>query len=84
VTRLVDLCRQAGATAYLSGPSAKSYLDVNAFSEAGIQLEWMDYSGYPQYEQVFPPFAHEVSILDLLFNVGPKFRHFLKSFSRTS
>ena len=30
----------------------------------------MDYSGYPQYEQLYPPFVHEVSIVDLLFNTG--------------
>jgi hypothetical protein len=31
----------------------------------------MDYSGYPEYEQVFPPFDHHVSVLDLLFSCGP-------------
>ena len=70
--RLVELCSQLGVNGYLSGPSAKAYLDEQLFQDKGIQLEWMDYSGYPEYEQLYcPPFVHEVSILDLLFNVGP-------------
>ena len=31
----------------------------------------MNYSGYPEYEQRFPPFEHRVTILDLIFNEGP-------------
>jgi hypothetical protein len=78
VERLVGICRQAGASAYLSGPAAKDYLDETLFSNAGIALEWMDYSGYPVYDQLFPPFDHSVSILDLLFNVGPDAPGFMK------
>ena len=69
--RLVDLCRQAGATRYLSGPSARDYIRPELFAAAGIELEYADYGGYPEYPQLHPPFAHGVSVLDLLFNVGP-------------
>jgi hypothetical protein len=31
----------------------------------------MDYSGYPEYPQLHPPFTHNVTVLDLLFSVGP-------------
>jgi len=72
VDRLVDLCEQAGAGEYLSGPAARSYLDESRFAEKGIAVRWMDYSGYPEHRQLFsPPFVHEVSILDLLLNEGP-------------
>jgi hypothetical protein len=37
----------------------------------GITLEYMDYSGYPEYPQQHPPFEHGVTILDMLFNLGP-------------
>lgn len=76
--RLVDLCLQANGTHYLSGPSAKDYIDESLFDNATIALEWMDYSGYKQYEQLNPEFEHGVSILDLLFNEGEKARSFLK------
>ena len=69
--RLVDLCQKAGATAYLSGPAAKSYIDPGLFTNAGINLEYMDYSNYPEYQQLHQPFEHGVSIVDLIFNTGP-------------
>jgi hypothetical protein len=69
--RLIDLLRKAGATWYLSGPAAKDYIEPARFAESGIELAWQDYSGYPEYPQRFPPFEHGVSIVDLLFNVGP-------------
>src|SRR5262249_2999007 len=78
--RLVDLCKQAGAVEYVSGPSAREYLDESLFVREGIRLRYMDYSGYPEYPQLFGPFEHGVSILDLLFNVGPEAPRFMKSF----
>jgi hypothetical protein len=68
--RLASLCEQAGAQAYVSGPSARQYLDERPFAERGIEVSWFDYSGYPEYPQLWGEFAHEVSILDLLFNCG--------------
>lgn len=68
--RLVDLCKKAGATEYLSGPAAKNYIDENLFNQAGIKLIWMDYSHYKEYPQLFPPFEQGVSVLDLIFNCG--------------
>jgi len=70
VERLVELCRQRGADEYLSGPAARSYLDEEAFSTAGIGVRWMDYDGYLEYPQLWPPFEHRVSVLDLLVHVG--------------
>lgn len=69
--RLVAICRQLGASRYLSGPAAQGYLDLRRFAEAGIEVEWMSYHGYPTYPQASPPFCHEVSVLDLLFATGP-------------
>ena len=77
--RLVGLCRSAGGTEYLSGPAAKDYIVDELFEEAGIRLTYMDYSGYPEYPQLFGPFEHGVTILDLIFNEGPNARGFMKS-----
>ncbi|MEP7070334.1 MAG: WbqC family protein [Usitatibacter sp.] len=76
--RLVQLCVACEATLYLSGPAAKGYLDETLFTEAGIRVEWMDYSEYPEYPQLFGPFRHDVSILDLLFNTGPDAVRYMK------
>jgi hypothetical protein len=78
--RLVCLCKQAGATEYISGPSAKDYMDEELFRREGIELRYMDYSGYPEYTQLYPPFDHNVSIIDLILNEGPDARKFMKSF----
>jgi hypothetical protein len=79
VERLLGLCRQAGATTYVSGPSARGYLDAAAFASAGIEVAYMDYSGYPEYQQLYPPFTHQVSVIDLLLNMGPHARRCITS-----
>jgi len=59
-----------GATDFLSGPAARDYIEPDLFEQSDIRLHWMDYSGYPEYSQLYPPFEHCVSILDLLFQTG--------------
>jgi hypothetical protein len=74
--RLLDICRQSGATHYLSGPAARSYLDERAFEAARVNVSWFDYANYPEYPQLWGKFEHGVSIIDLLFNCGPSsYRH---------
>jgi hypothetical protein len=77
--RLLSLCVAAGANEYLSGPAAKAYLDERLFAEHGISITYMDYSGYPEYPQLHPPFEHEVTVLDLLFNTGTDAPRYMKS-----
>lgn len=79
--RLVSICRAAGARAYLSGPSARDYIEPEKFAAAGVALEYMSYAGYPEYPQCFGAFDHGVSVLDLLFNVGTEAPRYMKSFS---
>jgi hypothetical protein len=69
--RLISLCKRVGATEYISGPAARVYLDETLFAQEGIMVRWMDYSGYPVYTQLYPPFEHHVSIIDLILNEGP-------------
>ena len=76
--RLADLCAQAGGTEYISGPAARNYIEESVFSEQGIKLIWFDYSGYPEYPQLWGEFAHGVTILDLLFNCGKNTPHYMK------
>lgn len=78
--RLVDLCRQIGADEYLSGPAARNYLDESLFAGANIRVSYIDYTGYQEYRQAYPPFEHGVSIMDLIFNEGPEAPRYLKSF----
>jgi hypothetical protein len=76
--RLINLLKKANTTKYISGPSAKAYISNDRFLSEGIHLEWMNYNNYPQYSQLYPPFEHAVSIIDLLFNTGPNAKNFFK------
>lgn len=76
---ILDICQLQKATSYLSGPSAKSYLDEDDFKKSGIEIDYFDYSQYLVYPQLGNDFTHEVSIVDLLFNIGPKASQYLTS-----
>ena len=51
--------------------------------QENIKVEWMDYSGYKEYEQLNSPFEHGVSILDSIFNQGANAKEFMKSFDKS-
>lgn len=68
--RLAALTQAMGGTRYISGPAAQAYLDLEPFRRRGIEVSWMDYSGYPPYPQLWGDFEPAVSIVDLLLNTG--------------
>lgn len=74
--RLIQLLRKLGATHYLSGPAAESYLDKRAFVENGIALEYVGYD-FPSYPQLWGEFIGNVSVLDLIANCGPEAYNYL-------
>lgn len=78
--RLLDICEQEKASIYISGPAAKDYLNLSLAAQMEINIEWMDYSDYPEYSQLYSPFKHDVTILDLIFNEGPNAKKFMKSY----
>ena len=69
--KILQISKALNATCYISGPAAKSYLDTKLLKDEYIAVEWFNYSGYPEYEQKWGAFDHHVSILDLLFHLGP-------------
>lgn len=76
--RLLDLLRRTGGTTYVSGPSAKSYLDEALLAANNITLEYKTYD-YEPYSQLFGPFVGEVTVLDLIANEGPRSRELIHS-----
>ena len=69
--RLISILKPLGCTHYVSGPSAKDYLEEDKIAAAGMTLEYMTYN-YPEYPQLHPPYDPQVSVLDLLFMTGPE------------
>lgn len=60
---ILSLCRNAGATTYLAGPSGRDYLDRASFADAGIEIEFFDFD-HPRYDQHNEPFIPGMSALE--------------------
>lgn len=67
--RLIDICEAVDADRYYSGQGAKGYTDEQLFDAAGIDLEYQSFE-HPTYPQRFGEFVPNLSIVDLLMNVG--------------
>lgn len=67
--RIVDICKSLGADVYYSGEGARDYQDESVFKKAGIDLVYQSFQ-YPTYEQQFGEFIPNLSIIDMLANVG--------------
>ncbi len=68
--KLLSMLQNAGASTYVSGPAAQGYIREQDYVDAGIDLVWKDYSGYPEYPQLGSEFCHNLSVVDLLLNMG--------------
>ena len=72
--RLLSLLNASNASEYISGPAAKDYMNEDSFIKENIQIHWMTYGPYKRYDQLhsYNNFENNVSIIDVLFNVGLK------------
>ena len=66
---ILGICREVGATTYVSGPFGRDYLREELFEQAGIEVVY-DAFVHPVYQQVFPGFEPAMSAIDMLFNLG--------------
>ena len=69
--RIISICTKLKATQLYDSQGAKSFIDLRQFHEAGIQVEFQDFQ-HPSYRQVYAPFLPFMSVVDLLFNEGPR------------
>ena len=69
--RLIELCRELGAETYLAGAGGRDYMELERYRAAGIEVVFQEYR-HPAYPQLFGDFAPNLSVLDLLFNCGPR------------
>ena len=66
---LLSICRQLKAKEYLSGISGKEYLDEKCFTSENIRVNYQEFY-HPVYKQLYEPFMHCMSSIDLLFLYG--------------
>ena len=73
---LVEICKRSGADTYLSGSGGQHYQEEEKFKQANIGLAYSSFK-YPEYEQLWKEFVPNLSIIDTLFNCGPKTKDLL-------
>ena len=74
--RIIDICKTLDADTYLSGISGKDYLDQRLFESNNIELEYQKYVP-KEYTQLWGDFIPNLSVIDLLFNLGDKAKEFV-------
>ena len=80
--RLVNACKAVGADTYVSGAGGRGYMDEHAFEKAGIRLEYQEYTPVEYSQRFSKQFVPNLSVVDLLFNVGPASGRVLKGIAR--
>lgn len=75
--RLISLCRLLRASVFYEGARGKNYLDVGAFRAAGISVVFQEFA-HPKYPQRYGDFLPQLSIIDLIMNVGPESRRLIE------
>jgi len=70
---LLNICVASGASAFLGGMGgSRAYLEHEAFAAANVGVKWQAFA-HPEYPQCgTAPFIKGLSVVDLLFNCGPK------------
>ena len=69
--RLIDICKAVKADTYLSGQDGVKYMDLERFKKSSIEVIFQDFK-HPVYPQMFNGFTSHMSVVDLLFNCGPR------------
>ena len=59
-----------GATKYLSGSGGRNYLNEKIFEKSKIEVEYQKYDPINYSQKYAKSFIPNLSILDLLFNMG--------------
>jgi hypothetical protein len=66
---ILNLCKYFNADTFIFGSQGRNYADVELFRQHGIRCYFQDYQ-HPVYPQQWGEFVPNMSIIDLLFNVG--------------
>jgi hypothetical protein len=69
--RLVNTCKAVGADTYISGSGGRDYLDEASFTRNGLRVVYQNYRPSPYKQRFTESFVPDLSIIDMLSNVGP-------------
>ena len=76
--RLVKVCKKLGANTYISGIGGKRYLDEKSFEKNKIIIKYQNYNPIRYPQRMSKSFIPNLSIIDLLVNVGSESGKLLK------
>ena len=68
---ILNMCKKLDASTYIFGTLGKDYANVHEFEKNNVKLIFQDYN-HPKYSQLYNEFVSHLSVIDLLFNHGPK------------
>jgi len=74
--KVIEICKKLGCDYFINGPASKAFMNEELFQANDIRLEYMEYR-YEEYQQLYKPFSHAVSVLDVLFNCGPEAKRYV-------
>ncbi|MGC2602740.1 MAG: WbqC family protein [Rhodomicrobium sp.] len=76
--RVLAIVKKLGGDEYVTGHGARNYLEHQAFEDAGVRVNYMNYecNPYPQLHGTFTPY---VTSLDLVANCGKSGQAYIKS-----
>jgi hypothetical protein len=71
IGKVIKICKKFNADIFYEGAAGKNYIDEQQFSDNEIKVEYQNYR-HPIYKQLYGDFIPYLSVIDLLFNHGPK------------
>jgi hypothetical protein len=77
--RLINACKAVGADTYVSGRGGKNYIDSQQFENEGVRLVFQEYAPFPYHQRFSNIFVPDLSIVDMLFNLGPDTLRLIRS-----
>ena len=75
---VLDMCLKMNADSYIFGSLGKDYADIKKFKDRGVTPVFQSYT-HPSYRQLHGDFIPNMSVIDLLFNEGPRSLEILMS-----
>lgn len=76
--RVLNILKEIGADEFVCNPGAKVYIEKSKFEDENIDFYWFEFK-HPVYPQLGKEFIPFLSVIDLLFNTGPKAKDYIRS-----
>ncbi|HEV2193184.1 MAG TPA: WbqC family protein [Nitrosopumilaceae archaeon] len=70
--RLVNVCKAIGADTYVAGGGSKNYMEEKLFLKSNLKIEYQNYIPIPYSQRFTDVFVPDLSIIDMLANVGSR------------